>query len=320
MLKETSGYPIPYHPTWEIIDSTKLQDAQQCWRMFFFKYILGWDKEEPNNHLIFGQAWHDGQEHLLLNGYDENSIMGAYEALRSTYRRTFPEPTDELYYPKVPGRALEALVSYVVKWGEHDAQQKVLMTEIAGTVPIMEGVVMHLRLDSLIQVGDKVRSREHKTGSRLDRVWRSKWTLKTQVGTYHHALNCLYPPEAVEGIEINGAIFNKSKTEFERIPIRKTPAFMESWWWDTKWWVSHLLAEYEALHSCRVGDPILRAFPKCGESCTMYFGCPYMDFCSAWPNPLQYAEEPPIGMTTRWWNPMEDSWKPKNIIELPAME
>jgi len=50
---------IPYHYTWEIQDSSKVQDAMTCMRRYFYNYILGWQSDAPNNHLVFGSAWHD---------------------------------------------------------------------------------------------------------------------------------------------------------------------------------------------------------------------------------------------------------------------
>lgn len=311
MLAETNGYPVPYHPTWEIIDSSKLQDYITCPRLFFYKYVLGWDKDELNNHLIFGEAWHAAMEHLLLHGYTEDSIIGAYQAFIDIYRPNFPEGTDELLFPKVPSRALEALILYCMEWEQRDRAQEVLYTEISGTVAVMENVPLHFRMDSILRVDGKIRSREHKTGSRLDRTWETQWSLKTQVGTYTHVLYCLYPPDEIYGIEINGAIFTKKNTRFPRIPIRKQREAMQVWWWNTKEWASRMLHDYERLHESKREDGILMAFPMATESCTKYFGCPFMDYCSAWPNPLQYAEEPPIGYAVRWWDPSD---RPSKVV------
>ena len=33
--------PIPYHPSMEILDSTKIKTYQQCPRLFFYEYALG---------------------------------------------------------------------------------------------------------------------------------------------------------------------------------------------------------------------------------------------------------------------------------------
>lgn len=311
MLPTKDGYPVPYHPTWEILDSSKLQDYLTCPRLFFFRYVLGWDGEELNNHLIFGEAWHAAQEVLLLQGYTEDGILAAYRAFEDVYRRDLPEATDAALYPKTPARALDALINYVMFWREADMKQVPLHTEIAGTVPIMDGVLLHFRMDSIIQKDGLIFSREHKTGSRLDRAWQGQWTLKVQVGTYTHVLYCLYPPDEVDGVVINGAIFNKTKTQFVRIPIRKDPRAMQTWWWNVKDWTKRLLIDYERLHSCSRNDQTLMAFTMNTESCTKYFGCPFMDYCSAWPNPLQYTESPPVGFTTRWWDP---SARPAKVV------
>ena len=319
MNLDTSGYPIPYHETWQINDSTKVQDYLQCPRSFFYKYALGWESEEPNIHLIFGQAWHAAQEHLLLNGYGPQSIVNAYNAFLPIYRLHFPKEADALNYPKVPSRVLDALPLYVLEWGNRDSRQEVLYTEIAGTVPVLDGLPLYFRMDSILRIEDLIRSREHKTGSRDDRSWRDKWTLKTQVGTYLHVLYCLYPADLVWGVEINGAIFSKKDTFFPRIPIRKKVEAMETWWWNTQDTMRSIYRDYERLHDCSRGDSVLKAFPMNTESCTDYFGCKYHGFCASWSNPLQYVDETPIGFTVRRWNPMTDLGEPKVMFELPGV-
>ena len=83
-------YPVPKHDSWNVLDSTKIQSFMDCPRGFFFSYILGWRKEEPSIHLIFGSAWHDAMEHLANNGYGKASVEEAYEKFCATYGEYYP--------------------------------------------------------------------------------------------------------------------------------------------------------------------------------------------------------------------------------------
>jgi hypothetical protein len=47
----------------------------------------------------------------------------------------------------------------------------------------------------------------------------------------------------------------------------------------------------------------MTAFPRCTTSCATFGTCDFHPYCSAWPNPLERAEQPPIGFTEYHWNP-----------------
>ena len=56
--------PFNVCPTLQTVDSTKINTFLDCPRQYFFTYVLGWRSDRPNNHLVFGQAWHEAMEHL----------------------------------------------------------------------------------------------------------------------------------------------------------------------------------------------------------------------------------------------------------------
>ena len=301
---------IKESPTWEILDSTKLQNYMECPRQFFYEYVLGWRSDRPNLHLEFGKAWHLAMEYLIVKGYGIQQVQEAWQLLNDHYRKFFSPEFDSTNAPKEPGNALYALVGYVKEWEEHDAKDKPLYTEIAGVASISEDKFLNFRMDSILELERGITSREHKTGSILSRQWRDQWSLSIQVGTYLHVLYCLFPEKDVWGIEINGTIFNKTKTQYERVPCRRTKAMMNTWLTTVNYWADSLGKEMEFLFSeCTEEDDALRAFPQNPTNCNKYFGCKYMDFCLAWPNPLRNCEQPPMGFKIEHWNPMEEEYK-----------
>lgn len=305
------AYPIPYNKTWDIVDSTKLQTYMDCPRRYFFEYVLGWQGEAENVHLIFGSAWHLAMEHLLLKGYTKDTIAEAWNLLNDYYRKHFAPEDDSLRAPKIPSVALNALVGYCNEYRNDEFD--VLYTEIAGTVPIMADRVMHFRMDSILRHKDGIGSLEHKTGSTLTRQWMDQWLLNCQTGTYNHVLYCLYPEEQVKdaGVVINGAIFNKTKMQYKRVPARRTKKMMNVWYWNVRQWIGQLDEDMAHLAVCKDSEPVLFCFKQNTQSCTKYFGCPWTAYCMSWANPLQYAEEPPHGCVQRWWDP-------SNIEDQPA--
>lgn len=306
MIKELT-YPIPWHDSWAIVDCSKLSDNfMTCPRMYFYKDVLGWKSTAPNNHLIFGDAWHQAQEHLLLNGYDKTDE--ATLIFMSAYREELPPDTDALFEPKTPARAEKALQAYVNEYANDEVNYEVLYTEIAGSVMISPSDVMYFRMDTILKERDTgmYLSIDHKTGQRKGRTWIDKWALAMAIGLYTHVLYCLYPEDEVKGVQVRGTFFYKSKeAEFEDVPCWKSPNQMQTWLWNISWWYNMLRHNFELLSECKDSDAIMRAFPMNTESCTKYYGCAYHDFCTAWPNPLQRCEAPPLGFKQEFWNPLE---------------
>ncbi len=85
------------HNSWQKVDSSKLGDLLRCYRFYFYCHLLGWKPETPNNHLTFGISWHLPMEHLLLNGYDDTSVLDGYELFRRRYRQDFSPESDEMF-------------------------------------------------------------------------------------------------------------------------------------------------------------------------------------------------------------------------------
>ena len=297
------------HEAVNIIDSSKLNDYLDCPRMFFFRHILGWEIDRPNNHLVFGSAWHEAMEHLLLNGYGDDSMMAAYEKFLDYYRESFPAETDELFSPKTPANALLALARYCAEYRSDSFET--LYTEIGGRVSIDGKRNIAFKMDSICRDQEgRIFSLEHKTKKNsFSRVWVDDWPLSIQVGTYSHVLNCLYSPEKVKGIFINGVGFLKTDIKFMRVPVYRAPEHCQNWLFHVNYYFDQIENEWEILLESTPDEPIMRAFPQNPRSCTKYFGCAFFDYCNAWANPLSRCEEVPPGMIIRHWNPLAEPVK-----------
>jgi hypothetical protein len=316
---------IPSHPSWDIKDSSKLDDYNRCHRYYFYHYLLGWTLDRPEHDLIFGDAFHRAREHQLLFGYDD--IPDAYNAFETVYRKDFPVETDPLYQPKTPASVLNALVNFAQLYSRDLADNEVVeldgkkMTEIAGTVPVDEKRVLHYRMDSIMRriEDQKIFSWDHKTTSGKwihDTRWDNELYLSIQNGTYTHCLYCMFPIEQVLGVEF-------VKTGFEylergsakrlagyysttrRVPAFKSPEQMNTWLWTVNDLLDELDRDMDRLSHASEGDEVLMAFRMNPKSCTNYRGCEFHDYCLAWQNPLRRCQEPPIGFIARWWDPSE---------------
>ena len=302
---------IPKHPAQEILDSSKLQDFLACERKFFFRHRLGWEVEGVSNHLHFGSSIHKAMEYLYShNDFSDESVFQAYDAFLSMYREQFPQETDSYYWPKNPHTAMQMLAQYTKRYSRDLFQYEVIDTEISGAVLLDDDTPIYFRMDTILRDKEdgKYYALEHKTGSSTWN-WEIQWPLSMQMGTYTHALYCLYPINQVEGVLINGLFFQKNKTtpiSFVRHPFQRTPDHMNVWYWNALDLVDRLRYEDARLAQAKNGDKVLMAFPLRSESCTKYFGCQFHDFCCTWPNPLRKIGEPPLGFVYNWWDPRRD--------------
>ena len=302
--------------TWQIYDSSKVQTYLNCPRKYFYNYILGWDTDEPNVHLVFGEGWHRAMEVLLNEGYTNDAIKNAYNEFFKYYREHYTEIQDSVNFPKSPNSIVPTLVEYIQKYKASDTFE-VLYTEVAGTVPISENRVVHFRLDSIVKGDEGIFSLEHKTGSRLSQAWIDQWTLKTQVGTYMHVLHSLYDPKDVYGIKINGVIFKRTKNDYIRVPIRKSTDMMNTWLWNMNHWIDLIEWNMNELAESTEDELVLHAFPMNTESCISYGrACKYLDFCSLLSNQLKHAEEPPSVFVRKFWDPSAREETAKTVMNI----
>ena len=315
-------------PTWTIQDATKLQEYMSCPRSYFFNYVLGWRQEEPNVHLIFGEATHKAMEVLLKHsretgepaceGYTVDAVMEAQVAFEKVYRKSFSPDTDDLRQPKNQHCFNRMLNMYVQQY-RHLDDFKVRFIEVAGAVELDDKYTLHYRSDAICESPDgEIFSLEHKTASNFNRQWTDQWTQKMQIGVYSHVLYCYFDPSIVFGVKINGMIphagpklkndgtpyANAGDCAFIRVPIRKTTNQMEDWYYTARHWLVELNKDFELLYEAHEEDYVLDCFHKNTESCTKYFGCPFKDFCNSWNNPLQHLDRLPVGFKVEHWNPL----------------
>lgn len=307
-----------------VLDSSKINDFLKCPRYYMYRHEFGWQSEIISNHLIFGSAVHIALEHLLLNGYDNNSVINAYELFLSEYRKSFGEETDEIFEPKTPQNFFHILMAYASHYRRDLDDAEVLYTEIAGTVAINGEDSIALRMDSILRdrKSGKVFSLEHKTASSTY-MWAEQWLLSIQVGTYTHAMNCLFGQNEVDCVTMNGLFISKAKTswkdintigktknklpyEFIRERIAKSKDQMQVWLSRVNWIFDEIKYHTKGIktNDCW-DDEVLSYFHINSNSCLDYGKlCIFHPFCIAWPNPLKRQSDVPIGFIKEYWNPL----------------
>jgi hypothetical protein len=322
------NYPLPYHPSWDILDPSKFKDDWlRCRRKHFWRNILGWRSDRPSNHLVFGEGWHRAMAHLRLNGYDPQNVDAAYQLFLDYYRQEFPAETDELFSPKTPDNAFKALCFYAGKYQDDLDEMEILHSEVSVSIPISPTRIIHGRMDSIYRrrSEDLIAADDHKTHQGyIDDRWNNQWTGDFQMNTYTHALYCLFPIEKVKGLRVDVVAFPKTKSynpdlnrDFQRIPCYRSPQYMQNWLWTVNSYYDEIDFEMQRLAECKESDPILMAFPQNPTACSDFFGCPYLDFCFTWRNPIQVQDRMPSGFKVEFWNPLDRVYREKIELKWP---
>lgn len=314
------------NPNWYIVDSSKLKDYLDCPRKFFFRHIWGWESEVPNLHLVFGEAFHKLLERLMIDGYSSASVDRGMEDFLAIYRQTYDPMSDADRAPKNPAYAELAAINYIQHYKDDHEKYDVLHTEISGSVSVCPDPQralnrLHFKMDSILKdrSSGQIFSLEHKTtGQNFTNSYLNQFLMGIQVGTYTHVLRSFYPEADVYGVYINSISLLKTKMNFQRFPIRKTPPMMQVWLdiVDDALW--RMESDLEQWSEERL-DPglTMQSYMPNPQSCDRWYGCPYLDFCYAWENPLTHWEpgqDPPMGLQVNFWDPREQ--KTTERIEL----
>lgn len=314
---------IQKHRTWDIIDSSKLQTFMSCPRKYYYKYMLGWSYPAPNKHLVFGEGWHRAMKILYTEGMTDPDVYSkAFDAFLSYYRQYFDTEYDEVNAPKEPAGAAQGLAEYIQEYKDIDRDYDVIYAETAGTVIVGEGRdkkprMLNFRVDTIVEGERGYECLEHKTGSVLTDKWDLQWELKVQPSSYYHVLMCMFEPESVYGVRMNGTFFYKTMRKFHRYLIRKAPDILQAWmdminyYWDQIDWSTEVMMETP------IDAYVMRAFPMNTQACMDYFRkCQFMDFCTAYSNPLRVSGEVPADMVEERWDPSESQKEADNVVQL----
>ena len=291
-------------------------------RCYFFEYLLGWRKDSPNIHFVFGQAWHKAMDYLFFNGCTPSNLEPAYAEFLKVYRTAY-SPEDEEGGPKTAANAKTVLAQYIQTY-QYDRFQ-VEHIEIPGTVSISDEWELAMRLDLIVRnESGRILIIDHKTTTKSSQTWRDQWSMSIQLGTYIHCANSIFGPDNVEGALINGTVLrmpqqlkkdgtpyaNSKGSEFIRVSVVKGPDQMQLWLDTVRYYRREIQFNTELLDRETGDQPTMQSFPCNPTSCTKYnTTCPYMPFCLARSNPLslveQYGEGVPIGFKREYWNPAE---------------
>jgi hypothetical protein len=199
---------------------------------------------------------------------------------------------------------------------------KLLSIEEPFAVPLdpdRPGLTYVGRLDKKFRYQGMIYTVEHKTTTlyKKDGFFRSdfveSFSPNSQVDGYLYALHLLHGKKAkavwIDAALVHGSVHNG----FRFIAVDRQFEQLAGWVWETRFWVSMIESQREALGIQNLNQPAppdiadlpyLPSFPKNTEQCTMYGTCTYMDLCKMWANPE--AWDTPPGFRVEHWSPFDE--------------
>jgi len=312
-------------------DNTRLKDGKACLRKYFFRHQKNWTSQGFTPALAFGSAWHSAMDAIwkLLaedpTAPTEGVAEVAYAAFLECWKENGGPDPDELgpeelavLEPRSPMIGLEMIYNYIDERRDFFKNRtfKLLAIEQPFAVPLdpKDDTLFYVgRLDKVFEIHGGIHVGEHKTTSLYSRdfMFRANFidsfSPNSQIDGYLHALHMLYGDKATS-VWVDAALVHKKiHNAFKFIPIERQHAQLDSWLYDTRWWIDTIEANWARLAEIKdvPGDlDYMTAFPKNTESCQDYGrNCSYIGVCKMIPNPIKIGT--PEGFREEAWSPFE---------------
>lgn len=300
-------------------DNTRLSDYKTCPRKYAIRHILGWVTESDRDPLVFGLAWHEGQD-IIWKYYGECTNREltelAFDAFMNCWKEQgYPETMDfggfDRYGARTPGTAKEMMWNYI-----HDparanmlGEAEVLAIEQPFAVPMpnVENTWYVGRLDKVVQYRSQTLVLEHKSTTAYATVgnfrpeYVESWHASSQVKGYQFGASLYFP--SLSGVWVDAALVHKKVHDaFKFIPVAHHIDLLKEWLENTTQWVKNVT---EGTRQLKAGIPITMTFPKNEDSCFGKFGqCEYLDICRTCPDPCK-LDGPPAGFVENRWEPFD---------------
>jgi PD-(D/E)XK nuclease superfamily len=317
-----------------LYDNTRLQDSRRCMRYYFFRHVLGWNREgAPSAPLAFGGAWHAAMDWMwsgISDGLsDEDVVRGSYGAFKKYWAEAgMPTEIDfELekeLSPRTPSTGFEMIASYYAKRKDTIKRLDVMEIERPFAVPLSpyDQTLFYVgRIDKIVSPREgHIRGIEHKTTTlgrmnkdkepKIRPIFLESFSPNSQVDGYLYALGMLYHNCNVD-VWVDAALVNDKGEDFHFVPVDRQAQQLDAWLWETHHYVGQIEQQKDLLQEASEADRYMAAFPKNTSSCFNFNQqCPFLELCKARSNPLTYGDEPPPGYKHEPWDPLEHLGKP----------
>lgn len=307
---------IDFEPTgisttsgWRFFDNSILTDARVCLRRFYFSKLRNFEPRGIRHGLLFGTCWHAAMDFVWGRAkdlQDAELYIGSCAAFDAAWELTpMAQLEDFDIFPRTKGRAHQMLEEYIDRFASDIRRSTVLGIEQPFIVPLDdESKLMYIgKLDKIVETSEGIRFWDHKSAFSFSTAWVESFSPNAQMDGYSHAGYMTYGTK-FQGCMVDGALVQKTKIDFKRIPISRIAAHLEAWLYETLYMIEEIKYHEDLLTEYRKSgerSTILRCFPKNPSRCTEYYGvCPYLELCKFQDNPDHYPIQEELFTEHRW--------------------
>lgn len=306
-------------------DNSSLDVARVCMRKFYYSKIRKWKPTGVRIPLSYGSTWHETMDFMWAN--PDASPAQAFEIFMKAWNLSDMKDMDDFdLFPRSRARSADMIIEYHKRYSQWIKNIEIMAIEKPFIVPLsteenLQNLFYVGKWDKLFREHGKITILDHKTSSSFASTWLNSWSPNGQVDGYLYAGHMEYGDE-FRNVIIDGALVQKTKIDFIRVPVERQIYMLEMWKWEVidlieqVWYYEKLLLDIRATAK---KDHVMKSFPKCTTSCTSYYGmCPYVNLCKFIVNP-EDIEGIPDGFDTDTWQPFEVGETPEGEIIVKAL-
>lgn len=312
-------------------DNTRMMDARDCARKYYYRHERGWVPDTVAAPLIFGDCWHTAMDEVWkqicwaekrdINMIGDAAFAKFMEKWEGEY--SLPSASDmsvEMYEqmsPRTPDNAHGMILGYVLEHIDWIKHLELLYVELPFMVELP---MLDYKKRKIIYIGkiDKVVREpignisliEHKTTTAYRKAgffkkdWIDSWTLHSQPIGYMFAAG-KFLHEEISFIYIDGSLVHKAEHSGHRMfPIGWNKDAEDAWRIELMRTINYLELDHKMV--ANYSDPeqsVMSYYSRNINSCAGKFGmCPFFSICRDTFNPAQLTEVPE-GFVEKPWYP-----------------
>lgn len=297
-------------------DNTRISAYKDCPRKYFLRHVKHWTGTGTAAPLVFGGAWHAGQDllwthakHLPKDELRAAAIAGFMEVwVESGFPETLDAEQTQAFNPRTPGIAEEMYHHYIEQRWTMLTGATLIQAEQPFAVPLpnLEKSWYVGRLDKVVEYNGQKLVLEHKTtaiyrtNGGFDPKYIEGWYSDSQVKGYQFGAGLYYP--GLTQVWVDCALAHKTVHDsFKFVPVSHSFDIIREWLDDAQEWVSRIVRDEQLFE--RHGHLTPGCFPKNENSCYNKFGsCSYLDICRTQAD-IPANMEPPDNFLVEKWEP-----------------
>lgn len=315
-------------------DNTRLDAARVCLRKYYYRHILHWEPSGTAKPLIFGAAWHSGQDGVW-RGFSETDDKNKVHALACAeflatwhaeggpdYDETWNLNLESDWTPRTPGIAFALFKNYIELREQFIGEHELVSCEQPFVVelPDLPDVLYCGKLDKHIQhrASGAHAFVEHKTSSMYSKQFGIQENALLDVNDSPQVMGQLFfgkaqydDTDGFQCVYTDFALTHKTRHDvFKLFPLDVGLEYFDQWLYDVQELIDTIEIHKARLQEARdagtsEGFTYMPAFPRNSTGCiTKYGRCPYYETCHYNPNP-ERLHETPAEFVINKWSPFE---------------